>query len=133
MGWFEKKRKTPFDEQTEKIKKALEKTDYVAPERSLKECEPEPEPKPEEFVEVEGFKGTDINGCAIYGNKTQFAIGDTFEIEGPLELCQNGYHFSLNLIEAMGYYPPRNGNRYFKVKAMVRQKILINMIFILKE
>ena len=37
-----------------------------------------------------------------------------------VEECKNGYHLCLNLHDVFKYYRIGNGNRYFKVRALVR-------------
>lgn len=83
---------------------------------------------PEEIVEeekwiwVEGYKGVDRNLRAC--NNFQYEIGKEYsksDIE-PIEVCNNGFHFSKILPDTFQYYGVCCGNRFFKVKALVREK-----------
>ena len=38
----------------------------------------------------------------------KYEEGETYEIEGELELCQNGFHFCLDLVLTLDYYPVKN-------------------------
>ena len=78
-------------------------------------------PPPEaEWVWVEGYKGTDKNMCC---KDYQYILGATHSLpdEEEVELCKNGFHLCLNLNEVFNFYPIGEGNRFFKVQALVRK------------
>ena len=46
----------------------------------------------------------------------KYEIGKTYEIEGNLEICKNGFHFCKNIFSTLNYYYNNQGdNRYFKI------------------
>jgi hypothetical protein len=47
----------------------------------------------------------------------QYEIGKTFETTGKPILCENGFHFCLNMPDVFLYYKFGKGNRYFEVEA----------------
>ena len=74
----------------------------------------------EEWVWVEGYKGTHKNmQCRGY----QFEIGKQFDMpEGEeIELCHSGFHLCQELNNVFPFYGVGGGNRFFKVKALVRR------------
>lgn len=80
----------------------------------------------EKWVWVEGYKGTneDMQG---YDN-FQYELNKEYSTEEPVEMCKNGFHCCLTLADALSYYPwiktkysGKESNRYFKVKALVKQ------------
>lgn len=76
---------------------------------------------PEEWIWVEGYKGTDKDmKCRNY----QFAMYKQFDIpeNEKVEDCKNGFHLCLNLNDVFKYYSIKNGNRFFRVRAFVRKK-----------
>ena len=89
----------------------------------MKELKKEITGTPEEEVWewVEGYKGTDANMCC---RGTQFELGKQFDMpEGEeIELCGSGFHFCPELKDVFGYYGIGEGNRFFKVRALVRKK-----------
>lgn len=77
--------------------------------------------EPEEWVWVEGFKGTDKDmKCRGY----QFELNKQFDMPEGAEIreCQSGFHLCLKLQDVFDYYSLSKGNRYFKVRALVRAK-----------
>lgn len=80
------------------------------------------ETKPEEkWIWVEGYKGTDKDmKCRGF----QYELGKQFDIpEGAVVIpCQYGFHLCPRLDQVFGYYGVGNGNRFFKVRALVREK-----------
>lgn len=72
----------------------------------------------EEWIWIEGYKGTDKNmKCRDF----QYEIGKQFDSEGDIEKCESGFHLCLELSETFDYYQVGGGNRYFKVKALVKK------------
>ena len=82
---------------------------------------PEPE---EKWIWVEGYKGTDVN-MQGHGN-FQFELNKQYDIQNdkPINVCENGFHFGLTLKDVCNYYDIGNNNRFFKVRALVREKDL---------
>ena len=107
----------------EKIKKALDELDEK--ERKKRELQKMIELQgQEEWVYVEGIKGMtkDMKG---YDN-FQFEVGKTYIKDGLIEICKNGFHLSLNLEDVLNHYGLCRGNRFFKVRALVRKEDLDN-------
>ena len=51
----------------------------------------------------------------------QFAEGETYEVEGPSNLCSHGFHFCKDLVLTLEYYPIDNEiteNRYAEVEIL---------------
>ena len=79
-------------------------------------------PEEEEWVWIDGYKGTDKNmQCK---NNFQYELGKAYTCEGDIVECQNGFHLCANLRDTFYYYDIADNpsNRYFKVKALVRPK-----------
>lgn len=79
-------------------------------------------PEEEEWVWVDGYKGTDKNmQCK---NNFQYELGKAYTCEGDIVECKNGFHLCANLRDTFYYYDIADNpsNRYFKVKALVRPK-----------
>lgn len=75
----------------------------------------------EEWVWVEGYKGTDKDmKCKGY----QYAIGERFDIPEGSEVkeCKSGFHCCLELDDVFNYYQIGCNHRFFKVKALVRKE-----------
>ncbi len=73
-----------------------------------------------EWIWVDGFKGTNRDmKCRDF----QFELGKQFDIpEGEeIEACKNGFHLCKTVNDVYDYYPIGNGNRFFKVRALVRK------------
>lgn len=105
----------------EKVKKMLDELDEK--ERKRKELQEKIElQEQEEWVYVEGIKGMteDMKGYDDF----QFEVGKTYIKDGLIEICKNGFHLSLNLKDAMCHYGLCKGNRFFKVRALVRKEDL---------
>lgn len=75
----------------------------------------------EEWIWVEGYKGlnSDMTG---YGG-FQFELGTTYFVDGPVQMCENGFHLCLRLTDVLKYYNwiDDTSYRYFKVKALVKK------------
>lgn len=105
----------------EKVKKMLDELDRK--ERERKELQEKIElQEQEEWVYVEGIKGMteDMKGYDDF----QFEVGKTYIKDGLIEICKNGFHLSLNLEDVLHHYGICQGNRFFKVRALVRKKDL---------
>lgn len=70
------------------------------------------------WVWVEGYKGTDRDmKCQGF----QYELGTTYQMpREKVSECSTGFHLCLNMDDVQQYYPIGGGNRYFKVRAMVR-------------
>lgn len=63
---------------------------------------------------MKGYKGMDKNmQCRGF----QFEVGKTYEMNGIPKLCENGFHFCLNLIDVFQHYEFGMDNRYFEVES----------------
>ena len=77
----------------------------------------------EEWVWVEGYKGLDHNMMGYGG--FQYELSTIYSMpKNEVSLCSSGYHLCLNLCDVFEYYNVCNGNRFFKVKALVNKKDL---------
>ena len=55
--------------------------------------------------------------CRGYDNPFQYELGKTYEIEGELEICNNGFHFCKNIFNTLKYYNNIEGDkRFFKIQ-----------------
>lgn len=103
------------------IKEAKEVNQVIEAATALHQPKPEPQ---EEWVWVEGYKGTDRDmQCR---DNFQYEIGPQYDIPDGQEVmaCHSGFHFCLKLDDVFSYYSVGCGNRFFKVKALVREKDL---------
>lgn len=75
----------------------------------------------DEWIWVEGYKGTDRNMCC---RDYQFELGKQFDMpEGSeIDLCHSGFHLCKSLRNVYDHYSILDGNRFFKVKALVRKR-----------
>jgi hypothetical protein len=74
----------------------------------------------DEWIWIEGYKGTDKDmKCKGY----QYELGVQHDMpEGEeVQVCYKGFHLCLNLREVFRFYDVGNGNRFFKVKALVKK------------
>lgn len=78
--------------------------------------------KEEEWIWVEGYKGTDKDMKCH--NDYQFRLNEQFDIPEGEEIkeCENGFHLCLNLGDVFDHYEFKNNNRFFRVKALVRKE-----------
>ena len=68
----------------------------------------------------------------------QYELGKTYEIEGKLEICRNGFHFCKNIFNTLEYYNNIKGDkRFFKIQYDMCiddwDKSVTNKITILEE
>lgn len=80
----------------------------------------EPEP-PEEWIWVEGYKGTKQDMKAQHEDY-QYAMNTTYYHTGQVEECKSGFHLCLNIKDVLAYYSLSDGHRFFRVQALVRKK-----------
>lgn len=79
-----------------------------------------PRNKEDQWIWVEGYKGTNADmTCRDH----KFELGVQYDIPEDEEIveCERGYHLCLKLEDVFGYYNIIGNNRFFKVKALVRQ------------
>lgn len=96
------------------FKKAVKEADKAI-EASAPKSKPE-----EEWIWVEDYKGTDKDmKCRDY----QYELGVQYDMPEDEEIkeCESGFHLCLCLNDVFGYYGIGQGNRFFKVKALVRK------------
>lgn len=91
--------------------------------------EPEKEaPKDEEWIWVEGYKGTEKDmTCRGF----QYKLGVQYDMPEDAEICacRSGFHLCRNLSDVFTYYDIGCGHRFFKVKALVRKKDWYTIIY----
>jgi hypothetical protein len=77
-------------------------------------------PPEEEWIWVEGYKGTDKD---MMCRDVKYELNKQFDMSEDAEIveCKNGFHLCLNLQEVFEFYPIGQGNRFFKVQALVRK------------
>ena len=46
----------------------------------------------------------------------QYELGKTAEVDGDIELCENGLHACEMPLDVLGYYAPGDGSRYFEAE-----------------
>ena len=120
MGFFKRNR-----EKVEELKRKYEinneRLAAACPKEATTPAEPLVEAtKPQEnWIWVEGYKGTDKDMKA-HGN-FQYELGKQYDYEDEIKICEKGYHFSLDLKDVFNYYDVKNSNRFFKVKALVKE------------
>lgn len=105
---------------TKEQKEALYKGTPISPIK-MENAHEKSKDEPEEWIWVEGYKGTDKDmKCRDY----QFELGKQFDMSGDakIEECQSGFHLCKELKDVFFYYRVGEGNRFFKVKALVRKK-----------
>lgn len=75
----------------------------------------------DEWIWVEGYKGTDKD---MKCNDYQYMMGVRHDMpEGAdIEECKSGFHFCRDLKDVFDYYEITKGHRFFKVRALVRKK-----------
>jgi hypothetical protein len=77
----------------------------------------------EEWVWVEGFKGMDKD-MKCRGHQFQLGRYEVLPDNMDIRICESGFHFCLNLKDVFSYYDIEDGNRFFKVRALVRREDL---------
>jgi len=81
-----------------------------------------------------GYKAT-YNGYCL---NQLYKVGETYTLDGELEICKNGFHFCQDLIDVFNYYSPNKNLKIFKVEALGdidsrEDKSVTNKIKILEE
>ena len=59
------------------------------------------------------YKATDKD---MKCRRFQYELGKTAEVEGDIELCENGLHACEMPLDVLGYYAPGDGSRYFEAE-----------------
>ena len=78
--------------------------------------------KEDEYEWIEGYKGTNRDMvCRDY----RFTLGELHEMpkDAEIEMCSSGFHLCESLSDVFSYYELGNGNRFFKVKALVKKQL----------
>ena len=73
------------------------------------------------WVWVDGYKGTDKDmKCRDF----QYEIGKVYDMpdDAKIKECESGFHLCLNLKDVFEYYSVWKNNRFFKVRALVREE-----------
>jgi hypothetical protein len=81
----------------------------------------------EEWIWVEGYKGTNKDmKCLDF----QYELNKQFDMpeDAEIKTCSSGFHFCLYLADTFDFYNIGDGNRFFKVKALVRKTDYINYV-----
>lgn len=73
----------------------------------------------DEWVWVQAYKGTDKD---MKCRDMQYEMGTVYEFDGDVEVCEKGYHCCAKINRVFHYYDIGNGNRFFKVRALVRKR-----------
>lgn len=73
----------------------------------------------DEWVWVDAYKGTDKD---MKCRDMQYEMGTVYEFDGDVKVCEKGYHCCKKLDKVCFYYDIGNGNRFFKVRALVRKE-----------
>lgn len=103
--------------------KALAALNGQAGAKTLDKLYNKPWDMPEEkWVWVTGYKGTDKDMKCM--NDFQYEIGKTYDMpEGAeIQACSSGFHMCLKLEDVFDYQRIENGNRFFEVRALVRER-----------
>lgn len=69
---------------------------------------------------VSGYKGTDKD-MKCKGYQYELCVQHDMPEGEEVQLCNRGFHLCLNLREVFRFYEVGNGNRFFKVKALVKK------------
>lgn len=99
------------------IKEIQKRDKAIEPFKETLEITFEPE---EEWIWVEGYKGTDKDmKCRDF----QYELGIQYDMpeDQKIQECESGFHLCLYLSDVFYYYGVGCGNRFFKVKALVRK------------
>ena len=114
MDWFKKRREADVANAVEAVEKTTRLNEKMKDETT------------EEWIWVNGYKGTDKDmKCRDY----QFEMNKCFDIsdDKPVEVCEHGFHLCIRLNKVLNYYPIGSGNRFFRVKALVRKSDYDNL------
>ena len=107
--WFTKNKE-------DKVMEAVDKIN----ESTREETKPETVEPAEEWIWVEGYKGTDKDmKCRDY----QYTLGELHNMpnDSDIKECESGFHLCKKLNDVFKYYPIVDGHRFFKVRGLVRK------------
>ena len=89
----------------------------------------------EEYIWVDGYKGTDADmsctvvckkhgdiGLSFEEHRQKYELKKVINFEGEPETCGSGFHFCLSLPDVFYFRPLTISGRYFKVRGLVRKK-----------
>ena len=74
----------------------------------------------DEWIWVEGHKGTDKD-IKCKGYQYELGVQHDMPEDEEVQLCSKGFHLCLNLRDVFKFYDVGNGNRFFKIKALVKK------------
>ena len=100
--------------------KVMDAVDNVNESIRNEETKVKPVEPADEWIWVEGYKGTDKDmQCRGY----QYELGMQHDMpdDSKIEECETGFHLCRDLNDVFGYYNIGFGNRFFKVRALVRK------------
>lgn len=86
--------------------------------------QPKKKNEEEEWVWVDGYKGTEYDMTAY--DDFQYKLNEMYSMpeDAEIEECKSGFHFCMRLGEVFRYYGIQDNHRFFKVRALVRKKDL---------
>lgn len=95
-----------------------------APQYSFSDVSKKTPSLEEKWVWVTGYKGTDKDMKCM--NDFQYEIGKTYDMpeDSSVKACQSGFHMCLELEHVFKYKDIGHGNRFFEVRALVRESDL---------
>lgn len=112
---------TPFDKAIREAEERLYAQAMITNNLVVPKLIYEPEPKEEEkeeWIWVEGYKGTDKDmKCRDY----QFKLGKEHYHEGDVGICHSGFHFCLTAESVFRHYELGHFHRFFKIRALVKK------------
>src|ERR1035437_9432390 len=67
---------------------------------------------------MKGYKGFNSKlQCTPVGKVFQYEVGKTYTHDGPVSLCNQGFHFCEHPLDTWNYYAPLSDSRYAEVDA----------------
>ena len=93
-------------------------------EKNMEETTSTVEKEPEKWIWVDGYKGMDKD-MQCHGG-FQYELGKRYDMpeDATVEACRGGYHLCLKMNDVFGYVMVGDGNRFFRVRALVRESDL---------
>lgn len=117
---FKKKRDKYVTEAVKWINESDKNEDTKNEETKNEETKSETVKTVDEWIWVEGYKATDKDmQCRGY----QYTLGELHNMPNEIDIkeCESGFHLCKKLTDVFHYYKIGNGNRFFKVRALVRK------------